>query len=60
MSTPLTKHVNEALDVIAQAIEDACELAAEGNRTNARLFTLAAIQRITTRLAERIEKDKSN
>jgi hypothetical protein len=60
MNTPLAKHVNEALDVIAETTEDACELAAEGNRTNTRLFTLAVIQRLTKRLAERIEKDKSN
>jgi hypothetical protein len=60
MSTPLTKQVDAELDIIAERTEAACEQAAEGNRTNARLFTLAVIQRLTKRLADRIVKDKAN
>jgi hypothetical protein len=60
MSTPLSKQVSKALDLIAEAAELSCSLAAEGNLTNTRLFTLAVIQRLTKRLADRIEKDKAN
>jgi hypothetical protein len=60
MSTQLTKQVDEELDLIAEAAELSCSLAAEGDRTNTRLFTLAVIQRLTKRLADRIEKDKAN